>query len=189
MGSQSRTQLSDWTELNCRLVWWFVYGSHRVRFVLFLFVNFFFLWWPRLCEVVILSADDWVFIFVLFVFCMRSSFYSWLGDAGFCMQVVSIMCLHTWFDSPNNYYRQFSGSLGLSAQGLISGQEWRFHKRFLVALSKIMGKMKKTTKTTTTKNHTRNQRWTPAKWQLHNQANNNENNGTYTYTYTPIHKV
>ena len=31
----------------------------------------FFLWWARLSEVVILSADDWVCIFVLFVVWMR----------------------------------------------------------------------------------------------------------------------
>ena len=31
------------------------------------FVSLFFLWWARLSEMVILSADDWVCIFVLFV--------------------------------------------------------------------------------------------------------------------------
>ena len=30
----------------------------------------------------------------------------------------------------------------------------------------------------------RNQKWTPDKWQLQNQANNDENVGTYTYTAT-----
>ena len=35
----------------------------------------------------------------------------------------------------------------------------------------------------------RTQRWTPDKWQLQNQANNNENNGIYAYTYTPISKI
>ena len=42
--------------------------SYRVKFV----VSFclFFLCWPRLNKVVILSIDDWVFIFDLFVFWM-----------------------------------------------------------------------------------------------------------------------
>ena len=35
----------------------------------------------------------------------------------------------------------------------------------------------------------RNQRGTPDKWQLQNQANNNYDNGIYTYTYTPISKI
>ena len=45
----------------------------RVRFVLSfcLFICLIFLWWARLSEVVILSADDWVSIFVLFVVWMR----------------------------------------------------------------------------------------------------------------------
>ena len=42
----------------------FVYGQ---IFAEFLFVCLFFLQWVRLSEVVILSADDWVSIFVLFV--------------------------------------------------------------------------------------------------------------------------
>ena len=44
-----------------------------VRFVLSfcLFICLLFLWWARLSEVVILSADDWVSIFVLFVVWMR----------------------------------------------------------------------------------------------------------------------
>ena len=32
----------------------------------------------------------------------------------------------------------------------------------------------------------RNQRGTPGKWKLKNQAHNNLNNEIYTYTYTPI---
>ena len=45
------------------------------------------------------------------------------------------------------------------AQGLISGQEQRFHKWFVMALSEIK---------------TNIQKWeTPDKWQLENQENNN----------------
>jgi len=46
------------------LVQWFVWASYRVRFVVSLCL--FFLWWARLSEVIILSTDDWVCIFVLF---------------------------------------------------------------------------------------------------------------------------
>jgi len=42
----------------------FIYGEICAEF---LFVCLFFLWWARLNEVVFLSADDWVCIFVLFV--------------------------------------------------------------------------------------------------------------------------
>ena len=35
----------------------------------------------------------------------------------------------------------------------------------------------------------RNQKRTPDKWQLQNQANNNFKNGIYTYTYTTMSKV
>ena len=69
MGSQRVGH--DWmTSLSLslsRLVQWFVWASHRVRFVLIeiLFVCLFFLWLARPSEVVTLSADDWV-CFVLF---------------------------------------------------------------------------------------------------------------------------
>ena len=58
--------------------------------------------------------------------------------------------------------------LGISAltpkaQGLISGQEQRFHKWFVMAPSEIKTNTKKT----------RNQRGTAGRWQLQNQANNN----------------
>ena len=62
---------------------------------------------------------------------------------------------------------QFSGSLGVSAptpkaQGLISGQEQRFHKLFVTSLSEI-------------KTNTPNEKpkMYADKWQLQNQANNN----------------
>ena len=48
------------------LVQWFVWALNRVRFVLS-FCLFVFPLMERLSEVVILSADDWVCIFVLFV--------------------------------------------------------------------------------------------------------------------------
>ena len=56
------------------LLWlqqWFVYGWFPIGWNLWwVFVCLFFLCWPRLSKVVILSADDCVFIFYLFVFWM-----------------------------------------------------------------------------------------------------------------------
>ena len=49
----------------------------------FLFVCLFFLLWARLSEVVILSANDWVYIFVLFVIWMRCP--AWGATGGFMM--------------------------------------------------------------------------------------------------------
>ena len=61
------------------------------------------LWWAKLCEVVILCADDWVCIFVLFFFCLGEVFctgcYWWLGDAGSCIQVVSFVWVLTIWHS------------------------------------------------------------------------------------------
>ena len=47
----------------------------------------------RLSEVVLLSADGWVCVFVFFVVWMRhpSGCSWWLGDAGSCIQVVSFV--------------------------------------------------------------------------------------------------
>ena len=42
-----------------------------MRFVLSFFVCLFFLWWARLNEVIFLSADGWVCVFVLFFVQMR----------------------------------------------------------------------------------------------------------------------
>jgi len=66
--AKSWTQLSNWTELNWTEVW----SSGLCKLCIgwdlsLLFVCSFFLWGARLSEVVILSADDWVCIFVLFV--------------------------------------------------------------------------------------------------------------------------
>ena len=72
--ASKRVELFSWRRLTyffllvsalLRLVQWFVWALYRVRFVLSFCL--FFLWWARLSEVVILSADDWVCIFVLFV--------------------------------------------------------------------------------------------------------------------------
>ena len=61
--TKSRTRLSDWTEgwssSLCKLcIGWDL---------CWIFVCLIFLWWARLNEVVILSANDWVCTFVLFV--------------------------------------------------------------------------------------------------------------------------
>ena len=66
----------------------------------FLFVCLFSPWWARLNEVVILSADDWVCIFI--VCCLDevscTGCYWWLGDAGSCTQVVSFVWVLTiWY--------------------------------------------------------------------------------------------
>ena len=73
-----------------------------MRFVLSfcLFVCLSFLWWTKLSEVVILSADDWVCI--CFVCCLNevscTGCYWWLGDAGSWIQVVSFVSVLTiWF--------------------------------------------------------------------------------------------
>ena len=61
----------------------------------------FFLWWARLSEVVILSADDWVCIFVLFVVWMRHPAQGATGefvDARSCIQVASFVWVLTiWY--------------------------------------------------------------------------------------------
>ena len=90
-----------------------------------------------------LSADDWVCIFVLFVVQMR---HPAQGATG-CWVMWGLLfkwfplCEFSLFDIAQC---QFSGSLGLGvsaptpkAQGLISGQERRFHKWFVMALTQI----------------------------------------------------
>jgi len=72
--ASKRVELFSWRRLTyffllvsalLRLVQWFVWALYRVRFVLSFCL--FFLWWARLNYVVILSANDWVCIFILFV--------------------------------------------------------------------------------------------------------------------------
>jgi len=80
------------------LVQWFVQSSYRVRFVLSFF---FLLWWARLSDMVILSAGDWVCIFCFIHYLDEVSWagcYCCLGDAGFCLQVVSLVwVLSIWY--------------------------------------------------------------------------------------------
>ena len=78
-----------------------------MRFVLSfcLFVCLSFLWWTKLSEVVILSADDWVCI--CFVCCLNEvscrGCYWWLGDARSCNQVVSFVWVLTiWYSAPHS---------------------------------------------------------------------------------------
>ena len=88
---------SDTTEqLNWRLVQWFCLCElHIVWDSCWVFVCLFSLWRARLSEVVLLSADDWVCIFVLFVVPMRCPAQ---GDAGSCVQVVSsVWVLTIWY--------------------------------------------------------------------------------------------
>ena len=80
----------------------FIYGEIYAEIFVFdfVFVCLFFIWWARLSEVVMLSSDDWVCIFV---FCCLdeascTGSYWWLGDAGSCIQVVSFVWVLTiWF--------------------------------------------------------------------------------------------
>ena len=57
----------------------------------------FFLWWARLSEVVILSAD--LGLYFCFLWCLdEASCTRWLGDAGSCVQVVSfVWILSIWY--------------------------------------------------------------------------------------------
>ena len=91
--------------------------------------------------------------------------YWWLGDAGSCIPAVACLWVLTiWY--PLGLVLWLLKGLGdnaptPNAQGLISGQEWRFHKWFVMALSEIK---------TISKN--KKPKMNP-KWQLPNQANNN----------------
>ena len=71
-----------------------------------LFVCLFFLWWARLSEVVILSADDWACIYVFLLLLFRwgscTGCYWWLGEARACIQVVSFVWVLTiWYSLSN----------------------------------------------------------------------------------------
>ena len=68
--TKSQTWLSDWTELNWTECWSSGLCKLHIGWNLcwfFLSVCLFFLQWARLSEVVILSADDWACILLLFV--------------------------------------------------------------------------------------------------------------------------
>ena len=79
----------------------FEYGSSRWDMWCFI-LCLFFLWWARLSNVAVLSTDDWVFIFVLFV-CffvlgVPHGLQLMVGNTGSCVQVVSYVCLHSiWY--------------------------------------------------------------------------------------------
>ena len=92
----------------------------------------------------------WLGLYFCFVCCLDEASctgcYWWLGDAGSCIQVVSFAWVLTIWSSLG----LVSGSLGSwsqapipKAQGLISGQEWRFHKWFVIALSEIKTNIQK----------------------------------------------
>ena len=88
-----------WSSDLCKLpIWWDLCGVFVCLFVCFLF-----LWWAPLSEVVILSADDWVFfLFVCFVCCLDdvscTGWYLWLSDARSCIHVVSFLWVLTiWY--------------------------------------------------------------------------------------------
>ena len=74
------------------------------------------------------------------------------------------LCVTSHYLTPPRVSSLVIYGLGVSAptpkaQGLIPGQEWRFHKWFVMALSEI--------KTNVQKQEIK--RWTPDKWQLQNR--------------------
>ena len=113
-----------------------------MRFVLSFFVCLFFLWWARLSEVVTFL----LMIGFVFLFCL---FFRWgvlhrvLLVAGWCQVLIQVVSF-VWVLSIWYHLGLLSGNLGSwsqcshsKAQGLIFGQEQRFYKRFVMALSEI----------------------------------------------------
>ena len=130
-----------------RLVQWFVWASHRVRFVLIemLFVCLFFLWLARPSEVVTLSADDWV-CFVLFF--RWGVLHRVLLVVGWCRVLCSSGFLTVNYLILCRVSSLVVECLGVSAptpkaQSVISGQEQRFHKWLVMVLSKIKTNIQK----------------------------------------------
>ena len=138
----------------------FVYGEILLRF----FVCLFLFWRSRLRVVVILSADDWVHIFALFVF-RWGILHMVLLVVGWCQVLYSSGFL--WVNShylilPRVSSLVFYGP-GVSspfpkAQGLISVQEQGFHQWFVMALSEI--------KTNTQKWETKNETQTNESYKI-----------------------
>ena len=104
---------------------------------------FFPLWWARLSEVIILSDDDWVCIFIclLFGWCVLLRvllvvwWYQVLYSSGF-------LCGSSHYLILPRVSSLVVYAIGVSAptpksQGFISGQEWRSHRWFLTALNEI----------------------------------------------------
>jgi len=90
----------------------------------------------------------WLGLYICFVCCLDEAsctgFYWWLGDAGSCILVVSFVgVLIIWYSLGLFlwYYRVLESVLPL--QDLISGQELRFHKWFVMALSEIKTNIQK----------------------------------------------
>ena len=87
----------------------------------------------------------WLGLYFCFVCCLDevscTGCYWWLGDARSCIQVVSFVWVLTiWYSL--GLVLWLSGVLESvlplpMAHGLISGQKWRFHKWFIMALSEI----------------------------------------------------
>ena len=150
------------------------------------FCFYFFLWWVGLCEVVILSADDWICVFVLSGWGALHRVLLAVGDARSYTQV------EVFVGVLSNSYSLGLGVLWQSTvlvsavtlqrlRAWFMARECRFHRLFVMALKEI--------KTNTQKQKTRIKRGDPDKWQIQNQSNNNKNNGIYTYTYTTINKT
>ena len=87
-------------------------------------------WWQGLCFCFVCCLDE----------ASCTGCYWWLGDARSCIQVVSFAWVLTiWYSL---WLVLLQSRVGVSApttkaQGLISGQEWRLHKWFVMALSEI----------------------------------------------------
>ena len=116
---------------------------HIGWYLCWVFVCLFFFWCARLTEVLILHADDWVCIFVLFVVWMRCPAQGGTGG-WWCWVLYSsgFLCGSSHYLILPRVCSMVVSGLGVSAptpkaQGLISGQEQRFYKWFVMALSEM----------------------------------------------------
>ena len=109
----------------------------------------------------------WLSLHFCFLCCLDevscTGCYWWLGDAGSCIQVVSFMWVLTIWYSLRLVSSVVVYGLGVrastsKAQGLISSQEWRFHKWFVMALSE--------TKTNIQKQETKDEPQTNGSYQI-----------------------
>ena len=128
-----------------RLAQWFVWAMCRVRFMLRFFLLLLFVF-PLMGKAE--WGDNpvcwWLGLYFCFVCCLDEAsctgFYWCLGEARTCIPVVSFVWVLTLWYSLGFvlwYSRSWSQCSHSKGQGLISGQEQRFHKWFFMALSEM----------------------------------------------------